>query len=48
MKNYASCQKALQYLVGNGTVKLNPKKGKNNLILDRYSTKIEEIVKDIS
>jgi hypothetical protein len=35
-------------MIGNGLFKLNPKKTKNNLILDRYATKIEEIVKDIS
>jgi hypothetical protein len=48
LKNYASCQNTLQYLVGNGLFKLNPKKTKNNLILDRYATKLEEIVKGIS
>ncbi len=41
LKNYASCQKVLQYFVGNGLFKLNQKKGKNNLILDRYATKLE-------
>ncbi len=48
LKNYAACQKALHFLVGNGLFKLNPKKTKNNLILDRYATKVEEIVKEIS
>jgi hypothetical protein len=48
LKNYAACQNSLQYLIGNGLFKLNPKKTKNNLILDRCVTKVEEIVKDIS
>lgn len=48
IKNYTGCSNTLQFLVGNGLFKLNPKKTKNNLILDRYATKVEEIVKDIS
>lgn len=35
-------------MVGNGTFKLNQKKSKGNLILDRHYPKIEEIVREIS